>query len=213
MAGYSGTATRGDLTEALRAMIEAEVNDRQTAARGKIVSYDPAKQVATIKPLMKVKIGQKDYEAPDLLEVPVRQPRGGGAAVHVPLKPGDEVSLVAMSRPLDKAQTDGEVTHAGNGRRQDISDFEAWPAGSSDKKPLKNMPTDGIHIGPEDASKGGLKIKDDGSFELSKGGDSLLSVLRDFLKSYQNHTNLGAPNDMAGEAAALIARLDKMKAT
>ena len=211
MSGYQGTSTRGDITEALRALVEAEVNDRHTAARGKIVAYNAAKQTATVKPLMKVKVGDKDYEAPELMEVPVRQPKGGGMAIHMPIKAGDEVDLTFYSRPLDAAHNSGESTSQNAGRRNDISDAVATPAGSGEKS-AKAMPTDGMHIGLSDGSAG-LKVKPDGTFDMKGKGDSLMSIIEDLAKAFRDHTNLTAPLDQQAGIQAIISRIQTIKAS
>jgi hypothetical protein len=211
MAGYQGTSTRNDMHEALAAMVEAERRDMHVAARGRVISYDPATQTAKVKPLIKQRFGDEVLDAPDLESVPVRQPRGGGLAIHAPIKAGDEVDLHFASRSLDDYQTDGESIDGAPARMNNLSDAFAVPAGSSDKTKLTNMPADKFHLGKEDGSAGLQIDPATGKFDFVNGGDSILAVMKDFLTLFKAHTNLGAPLDQIAAADALLSRLDNLK--
>jgi hypothetical protein len=54
-------------------------------------------------------------------------------------------------------------------------------------------------------------MKDDGSFDILKGGDTLMTLFVDFLKAYKAHTGMSAP-DMV-KAQELIDRAEAMKAS
>lgn len=213
MAGYQGSSTRGSLVEAIAALVESERRAVLTSARGKIVSYDVATQTATIKPLLKVKIGDQDLEAPNLESVPVRQPRGGGYALHAPVKAGDEVDLNFASRSLDKPQNDSEASDAGAGRMHHLSDAVAYPSGSSEKTKMTGLPSDRMHVGTDDG-KGGLQVKPDGTLDLKSGDESLIDMLKEFLDIFKTHTHNGVPPDPPVVAAieALKTRLDSIQA-
>lgn len=214
MSGYQGTGTRNDPMEALRAIIEAERREMHTTLVGEIVSYDAKRQRATIKPRLKQKIGDETVEAPNLEEVPVQHPRAGGIIFHKPPEKGDEVKLSFVSRSTDQSGDDGSAIDNHPGRMHDLSDAIATLGASTKPKELPNLPADRVHFGTEDG-KSGLQMKKDGSWDHVKGGDTLWSLIIDYLKAYKAHTHGGVPMDAPHIAKAdeLIERAKKMKAS
>ena len=72
-----------------------------TAMPGRIVSFDAAKGVATVKPAMKFKKPDgKTMDFPQVTGVPVVFPQGAGqgATIAFPVKPGDGCLLVVPER-------------------------------------------------------------------------------------------------------------------
>lgn len=211
MAGFQGTSTRKDAHEGFAAGTEAERRDINTMIPGEVVSYDAAKQTATIKPRLRQKFGDKILDAPDLIDVPVRHARAGGVILHQPPKAGDEVMLHMAQRSLDQSAEDASSVDGKPARMHDLSDAYAVPGAYSKPKRLPNMPADRMHIGNEDGSAG-IRIKDDGTVDIVKGGDSIYTVINDFLVAFRDHLQPGA-HDKIGEANALIARVAALKAT
>lgn len=213
MAGFQGSSTRHDPHESFSAAIEAERRQIMTSIPGEVVSYDPKTQKATIRPRYEQKFGDKVLKAPDLMEVPVNFPRGGGMIIHKPMKAGDEVMLNFAQRSLDKSGDDASAANGHPGRMHNMSDAVATPGAYSKPKEASNLPSDRMHIGTEDG-KSGLQMKPDGTADLVKDGDSIWTVITDFLKVIKDHKHGGVPMD-AGDIAkidALITRAGKMKA-
>lgn len=228
MAGHQGTSTRNQHQEALAGAIEAERRQMLTTMHGKVVAYDAKRQKATIKPSLKHSIDGETLDAPDLLEVPVAHPRGGGTILHSRLKPGDEVILHVASRSLDDPVESGEAASGFPGRMHNISDAIAVPASISKGAELPNMPSDGEHLGSTDGNRG-MRINDDGSttlhggsdggakmkidqsgkLDLMNGGESLIAIMRDFVTAFRDHLNGAAPVDAGSIAKAnqILARL------
>lgn len=221
MAGHQGTSTRNQHQEALAGAIEAERRQMLTTLHGKVVSYDAKRQKASIKPSLKHSIDGETIDAPELLEVPVAHPRGGGTIMHTRLKPGDEVLLHVASRSLDDPVENGDAASSHPGRMHNISDAIAVPSSISKGAELANMPTDGEHIGSTDGKRG-MRVNDDGSttlhgggdggakmkidasgkVDLMNGGESLLAILRDLTTAFRDHLNASAPMDGASIAKA-----------
>ena len=211
MAGNQGTATRNDPHEALASVIEAERRDMHTTAVGEVVSYNPATQRAVIKPRLKQKFGDTVLDAPELQDVPVSHPRGGGMVMHAPLKAGDEVTLQFMQRSMDGAAEDGGAMDGFPGRMNSLSDAVATPASYSKGAALSGMPADKAHIGSQDG-KSGLQVDPaTGKLDIVMNGDSFMAVLVDALNIIKSHKNNGAPMD-AGDQAALQAVIDRATA-
>lgn len=234
MAGRQGTSTRRSPVEALFSAIESERREINTTLDGEIVSYDLATQRATIRPKLERKFGDKVLKAPDLQEIKVAMPGGGGFGAHYDLKAGDPVVLHVRQRSVDKSQTEGGDTDGAPGRMHDLSDAIAYPGGGEDAKVMTNMPAGGAHFGAADGKKG-MQTRADGSTAIvggpngtdkfvvspagkidmkSESGDSLLDIVRAALVLIRDHVNAGAPVDSATQVAAnqLIAKIDGMKA-
>lgn len=234
MAGNQGTSTRRNPAEALFAAIESERREINTTLDGTIVSYDRSTQRATVQPKLERSYGEKTLKAPELQEIKVAMPGGGGYGVHYDLNPGDPVVLHVRQRSVDTSQTDGSDANGAPGRMHDLSDAIAYPGGGDDAKTMDNMPAGGAHFGKKDG-KQGLQTRGDGSSAIvggpngsdkfvvnaagkidmkSESGDSLLQIIRDFLIAFRDHTNGGAPMaaPFIATANTLIAKIDGMKA-
>jgi hypothetical protein len=79
-----------------------------------VVTYTAATQVAKVKPLLKRAVVGEDgttiqEELPEIPQVPVMFPRGGGYFLTFPLVPGDMVMLIFMDKSID-----GFMLSAGN---------------------------------------------------------------------------------------------------
>lgn len=213
MAGFQGTGTRNDTAESGSAEIEAAQRELNGPVPGRVVSYDAKRQKATVQPLLTQDFDGTKLRAPELLEVPVQVPRAGGIVMHKPLKAGDEVMLNFTSRSMDQAWEDGSEVDRYPGRMSDMSDAFAIPMSGSKTKELPNLPSDRMHIGTEDGQSG-FQMKDDGTFDIKKGGDTLLTLFVDFLKAYKDHKHGGVlmdPPDIE-KANQLIQRAEAMKA-
>lgn len=231
MAGHQGTSTRNQPMESLAGAIEAERRAMLTTLHGKVVSYDAKRQKATIKPSLTHSIDGETIQAPDLLEVPVAHPRGGGTILHTRLKAGDEVLLHVAARALDDPVEGGQAASSHPGRMHNISDAIAVPASISKSAELASMPTDGEHFGSTDGKRG-MRINDDGStvlhggadggqkfkidasgkLDLQNGGESLMAIMRDLTTAFRDHLNAAAPMDAMSisTANAILARLNNL---
>ena len=69
-----------------------------------------------------------------------------------------------------------------------------------------------MHFGSEDG-KSGFQVKEDGSFDLVRNGDSLWKVIEDLATAFRDHMNGTAQNDKKAEAQAILDRVAKIKAT
>lgn len=158
MAGPQGTSTRRSLHESLAAMIEAERADMFITIRGKVVSYDQAKQVAEVKPLLKQRFGDQMLEAPNLQEVHVRFPRADGKILHTPLAKGDYVTVHFDQRSTEDYDADGGTPLDNErGRMNALSDCFAVPGCFPVSMPSRGLPKDGTYYGAE-GGKNGLTI-------------------------------------------------------
>lgn len=89
-----------ELTDA----INRNIRSIHTAMPGRIIAFDPAKCVATVKPVMKFKKPDgSTLDYPQITGVPVVFPQGAGqnAVVAFPVKAGDSCLLIISEQSLD----------------------------------------------------------------------------------------------------------------
>jgi hypothetical protein len=212
MAGFSQNKSfRRPEEEVVALKAQEERADIYTALPGKIVSFDPASQTATVKPLYKPRHNGQPVEMPELLEVPVVMQRGGGFVFTHPIKAGDGVLLQFQARDMSKWYSTGEASEAASARMHDLSDAVAIPGLEPAPRKLAAYNPTNFEIRSEDGQTK-IEISPDGKFRFaSSSGESLLTILEEFMTVMMDHTNTGMPHDQAGAVAGLIARLSQLK--
>lgn len=212
MSGYRDSKPlRSSPEDVVKMQAEEERKDIWTALPGRIKSFDAATQKATVEVMYKPRHNGEPVAMPELLEVPVMLPRAGGFVVTSPIKSGDGVMLQFQARDISKWSKDGEPGEALTDRMHDLSDAVAVLGLEPSTKALSDYNTENFEIRSEDG-KTKIEITPDGKFKFSSSsGEDILSILKDFMTTMMNHTNLGAPHDQAGEVAAQISRLDKLR--
>lgn len=122
------------LAELIRMAVASMLSDVHVSLPGRVESYDPARQVVDVQPLLRRPVvasdgTELDAEAiPILMDVPVAFPRGGGGFQSWPLAAGDLVHLVFVERSMDTwQQGNGELTTPLDFRHHSLSDAVAYP--------------------------------------------------------------------------------------
>lgn len=121
-----------DLQEALRVVMESFGADTWTALPGNIISFDAGKCTAVVRCgiLRRFRVvppeggnGRlEDRAIPDLPDVPIIFPRGGGYSLTFPVAAGDPCLVVFASRNIDAWWQSGEPAPAMTARMHDLSD-------------------------------------------------------------------------------------------
>jgi hypothetical protein len=137
--------------------IDARMHDLHTCLPGRIVSYDAAKQVADVKPMVKRAIpdtaGKVVHEAyPVLPNVPVVWQRSGGFMLHFPLAAGDSVLLVFSEAATAQWRESGSLSEAGDITRHGLSYAFAIPGIAPNAQAL--APTGANMVAPTPFSVG-----------------------------------------------------------
>lgn len=204
-------ALRGNPEDVTRFQTEEERKDLWTSLPGRIKSFNPEKQTATVEVMYKPRHNGEPVDMPDLLEVPVMLPRAGGFVVTSPVKEGDGVMLQFASRDISNWHGKGEKAEAASQRMHDLSDAIAILGLEPSTKALANYNNENFEIRSIDG-KTKIEITPDGKFKFASGsGEDLLSILKDFMETMMSHTNEGLPHDQAGAVAGQIARLEKLR--
>jgi hypothetical protein len=102
------------LADVIRDGLEGRLEDVFTSTIGRIEKYDPDKQVADIRPVIRRPYNAGGYveheELPVLPNVPVMFPRGGGYFMKWPIKKGDHVLLVFTHDSIQMWREKGDIT-------------------------------------------------------------------------------------------------------
>lgn len=210
MAGHNGKAVRGSVSQAIGEAIDARLRDVHTALPGRIKSFDPATQRATVEVLHKPRFNGRPVDMPDLIEVPVVMPRGGGFAFTFPLKVGDGVQLMFQERNMETFYERGDRDAPPTLRMHDLSDAVAIPGLEPGPRVLGDYNADSFELRSVDGTTK-VEITADGKIAFESGGEELVSIIHDALVILRDHTNLGAPHDQAGDIQACIDRLAALK--
>jgi Phage protein Gp138 N-terminal domain len=184
----------------VQAAVEKLRRELNTSTPAIVRSFDPATQTAVVVPVVRrLFVGADAFmDLPDLLDVPVGWPQGGGFALTVPLVPGDEVEVVFAQRCIDAWFARGGVNEPAETRFHDLSDAVVVAGLRSRPRALAAYQTDAVEVRTEDRSTV-LRVED-GGIRLNLGGAAVARVGDSVQVTVQ-------VTDLAALAAALAAAL------
>lgn len=166
---------------------------------GEIVSFNPANQTASVKPLYKPKFNGIEIEMPTLIEIPVRFPRAGNGAITYPIKPGDKVSLRPQMRSTENYHAEGGET-ASDARSFALSDMEAFlDGGDSLLDPIKNFDPSNVHIRSDPDGQYGLKMSEQGKVRLDGSEGNIYDLLAEAVELLGQETTTVSSGSSAGQ--------------
>ena len=149
---------------------------------GEIVSFDAAKQTATVKPLYKPKFNGAELEMPNLIEIPVRFQRAGKGSITYPIQPGDKVLLRPQMRSTENYHT-GEGEDSSDARSFALSDMEAFlDGGDSLTDPIQNFDPDNLHIRADPEGKYGIKASPEGKIRIDGSEGNIYDLIATFME-------------------------------
>lgn len=169
-----------DWVDIVREAIRAALVDLHTGLPGKILSFDPATQSASVQPLIKRvfidpddETGEVAHEIPPVDHVPIVYPGGGGWSLTWPLVAGDTVYMAFAERSLAGwLASDGSApVDPREARRHALSDAVALATLRPRGRALAGLAFPGMRLG-----------KDDGSAEVAFGDDGSVTVTGAVLK-------------------------------
>lgn len=137
------------LEEVLLDIFDERLSQLHTAMPGRVESYDPLTQTASVKPMLKL----DGRTLPVLPRVPIVFMRAGGFYLVAPLSKGDFVLLVATSSSIAEWRaTDGREADPVDKRRHHLSSCVAIPGLYPNLRPVS--PTD---VSPDAKATAGVE--------------------------------------------------------
>jgi hypothetical protein len=199
-----------------------EQHDLETwhAFPGRIQSYDPATQTATIVPLLRVQVphpsGEYTYEeAPPVPHVAIIQPRVRGWFFSLPVQDGDTVMCVCADGDVGTwRRGSGDVTSPRDLRRHHLAHAVAFVGLYTFNQPLAHVPPSLADAGPElpamvfgsDADDGTrVAFKVNGAVEITRGTDVVLRIDPD--RTVHLGSNVGSFVALAPLVDAIVSSL------
>ena len=153
-----------DVQNALNQALDGRQKQMWTAIPGIVVSRSGNN--VSVNPAIQAILSDKDGKLtntnlPQLINVPLVMPGGGGFAVTLPIGVGDEVLVVFASRCIDGFWQKGGIQPQLEVRMHDLSDGFAFPAPMSNPKELSNI----------SSTTAQLRSADGGTYvEIASGG-------------------------------------------
>lgn len=144
---------------------------------GRIVSFNPVAQSASVQPLYRPIHDGVRVDAPVLLEVPVRFPRVGGFVITAPVNIGDLVTLRAQMRSGEQYHTGGEHEAINDFRRASMSDMEAFIDGGEPlTSPVQNFNDQNLEIRSESGDYR-IEMTPSGRFKINGAQGDIVDIL------------------------------------
>lgn len=178
-----------DLEEALRIALRAERATIWTSMPGIIVSFDSEAVTAVVQPAIQGVVTASDGAAravnlPQLLDVPVIFPRGGGVTLTFPVAPGDECDLHFSSRCIDGWWQSGGVQLPMDTRMHDLSDATCYVGPQSQVKKISGISTTTAQLRTDDGqafielnpASHAVNVTTVGDAAVTAGGDLTVDV-------------------------------------
>ena len=137
-----------------------------TAIPGRVLSFDPATQLAEVQSSIMIKGDSGDVVAPPIIGVPVHF--SGGNAFHIEhqIDPGDEGLIVFSQRCIDSWIDQGGDAQQTIVRTFDAGDALFIPGFRSNPKKISGFENNGVRIRNKSGSSH-IWLKNDGTAEIS----------------------------------------------
>lgn len=143
-----------DVTEAEVAMaaIDSRWLDLHKAGPARVESYNASANTVTVTPVLwrQIPTDDGDYVAealPQIPDVKIAWPRGGGFAITFPIQKGDFVMLVFGDAPLGAWRQNGQPGDPGDPERHGLSGAMAIPGVYPDKQNIAAPSTSNMVMG------------------------------------------------------------------
>jgi len=169
------------LIETIDAIINRHLCEIHTALPCEIISYDHAKNLAIVQPVLKRKYKNEleSVKLPTIANVPVAFPRMGAGHLRFPVNAGDTGQLIVNERSIDGWQVAGGIIDPLDPRKFSLSDVVFYPGLAPNSKAMVSsaastsleLKLNGSHF----------EILGSGKFKISNGTEELFDLLVQFL--------------------------------
>ncbi len=187
---------------------------------GEVVSYDPAKQTALVRPMLKRVVLTSDGEQvhedlPPIANVPVSWPGGSGLTIHGELEPGDTGDVVFSSWSHNEWQATGRASAPGDLKTHGLGGAKFYPGLRHSKNPAPDADNSigkpgGLRLHFESAV---IKAGAGGDFvALAQATEARLSALETFAASHV-HTSAAPGSPTTSSVPPFVAAPTPVKAS
>lgn len=175
------------MEEAINAIIDSRLAAVHTHVPFRVVSVDYSKKPPTLvaQPTIKATVAQPDgsqkwVDLPQVPDVPIHFPGGGGVSMTFPIKAGDEGLLMISTRSIDQQQQSGGDQQQLDLRPHDLSNAYAMVGTRTQATALDSVAgastqirsDDGKHVVDINPSSG-LSLSSSEAVNLAVGGQSM----------------------------------------
>jgi hypothetical protein len=183
----SVSTLKSSWSDIIRALIDKVLLDLNVCLPAKIISYDPETQYADVQIQLYQNVNGAMVEYPPIPNVPVKHPRaaGGTCRIHMPLQPGDDVTLIFSQRSLDNWKTEGGMTDPADPRKHHITDAYALIGGSSMADAFSVEDPSAIEMVNGDSK---IQVFPDGTFAIKNGTTELITQVQLLAKTLSTDT-------------------------
>jgi len=202
------------LSEVILNGIDQVMGNLHTSLPGRIESYDPGKQLAKVKPLLKRKYASEAdaISLPIISNVPVIFPRASNAFLKLPVQSGDYVQLIFNERSLERWIDLGGEVDPQDPSKFDLNGAVAIVGLYPKTEPLEsNGETASIELANGSSY---IEIKESGEI-LVTNGEALLQIDGGNVKIQATKITLESANvnlgDESGEALVKISDLSTLQ--
>lgn len=160
------TGVTPEIGDVVRSIVDTVLLDLNVCLPGKISTYNKDTQYADIQIQLMHGYSDGTLVVPAIIpNVPVKHARaqGGKAFIHMPLKAGDDVTLIFSQRSLDNWKSQGGMSDPDDPRKHHITDCYALIGGSAIPDAFKPTTADCIEVVNDKAKS---ILHPDGKIEL-----------------------------------------------
>lgn len=164
------------LVNAIKNAIEQRMINVHTAIPAKVVSFNASENTISAQPLLKKRFRDGTSEfLPQIQNVPVCFPQGGGGILTFPLRADDPVLLVFSERSIDVWWEKGGIVDPLDNRKHNLSDAFAIPG--IQPKATANSRVSADHVRLEN-SNASIQLEATGKFLIKNlQGEELFDLL------------------------------------
>ena len=172
-----------DGEEALRIALDGALAHTWVALPGIVTAANLDAQTVSVQPAITGTItspdgAERSAPLPMLVDVPICWPRGGGFALTLPVKAGDECLVVFADRCIDAWWQEGGQGVPAERRKHDLSDGFAILAPTSQPKRLQGVSGNAVQLRNESGSAF-VQIDENGDIELRGGKVTIQGIVFD----------------------------------
>lgn len=177
MSAFDNTETTPTFIDTINTIVEKHLCDLNTSLPAKIISYDHAKNLAVVQPVLKRKYKGEEMavDLPNISNVPLAFPRMGKGHLRFPVNAGDTGQLVFSQRSIDAWLVSGGQVDPLDPRKFSLSDAVFYPGLNPNNNPMESSAAaTSIEMKLNNAY---LEILQGNKFKITNGSEELLDLV------------------------------------